>query len=112
MRAEAGKLRHRIDVYGKVKYTNEQGRTAYKDGKILERVPAEIIPQTGKLQSQQANTILANVTHKVIVRYHAGKNITNDMHIMYRGHRFDIRFILNPYFTDESLEIYVEEIVE
>lgn len=104
------KLRHKIDVYGKVKYTNEQGKTAYRDDKI-KTISAEIVPQTGKLQAQQANTILSNVTHRIMVRYHAGKDITNDMHLMFRGHRFDIRYILNPYFKNETLEIFVEEVI-
>lgn len=104
------KLRHRIDIYGKVKFTNEQGKTAYRDGKI-NTIWAEIIPQTGKLQTQQADTILANVTHKIVVRYEAGKDILNNMHILYRGHRFDIKYILNPYFKNETLEIFAEEVI-
>lgn len=106
------RLRHRIDVYSKVKYTNEQNKTAYKDDIVLSKIPAEIIPQTGNLQNKPADTLLANVTHKIIVRYHAGKAIKNDMYIKFRGRRFDIRFILNPYEKDKLLEIFVEEVIE
>jgi SPP1 family predicted phage head-tail adaptor len=106
-----GKLKHRIDIYGKVKSTNELEETVYVDQKI-KTVWAEIIPQTGKLQAQQVDTILSNVTHKIVVRYTAGQDITQDMHVMFRGIRFDISYILNPYFKNESLEIYVSELIE
>lgn len=104
-------LRHRIDVYGKIKTTNELGEVTYADGKI-KTIWAQIIPQTGSLQKQQADTILSNVTHKIIVRYSAGKDITQDMYIMFGTHRFDIKYILNPYFSNESLEIFCEEKIE
>ncbi|CAM5218309.1 Head-tail adaptor protein OS=Lysinibacillus sphaericus OX=1421 GN=LS41612_04600 PE=4 SV=1 [Lysinibacillus sphaericus] len=50
----------------------------------LKKLWAAIIPQTGSLQKQVADTILTNVTHKIIVRYNAGKDITKDMRIRYR----------------------------
>ncbi|HBM74713.1 MAG TPA: head-tail adaptor protein [Clostridiaceae bacterium] len=104
-------LKNRIEIWGKSSTTNELGEADYADAK-LKTIWAEIIPQTGKLQTQQANTILSNVTHKIICRYGAGKDITQDMWIMYNGHRFDIKYILNPYFKNESLEIFCEEVIE
>lgn len=109
--AQAGKLRHKIDVYGKIKTKNEINETKYVDG-LVKTISAEIIPQTGKLQIQQADTILANVTHKIVIRYKAGKDITPNMHIMFKSHRFDIKYILNPFFKNETLEIFVEEVIE
>lgn len=108
MEAEASKLRHKIGVYGKVKAMNELNETKHVDG-LIKTISASILPQTAKMQNQAVNTILTNVTHKIVVRYKAGKDITNDMHIMFGDHRFDIRFILNPNFSNEVLEIYVEE---
>lgn len=106
----SGTFRHRIDIYGNIKYENELGETSYKFGKI-KTIWAAIIPQTGKLQIQQADTILTNVTHKIIVRYYSGKDITKDMQIRYKNHKFDIKYILNPYFKNETLEIFVEEVL-
>lgn len=100
-----------IDVYGKIEYKNELGETDYKYEKVS-RIWCEIIPQTGKLQTQTANTILADVSHKIIVRYGAGKDITNDMYFIFGGHRFDIKYILNPYFKNEWLEIFCSEVLE
>ncbi|WP_244833376.1 phage head closure protein [Clostridium sp. BJN0001] len=103
-------LRHRIDIYSKTEVENELGETDYEYSK-LKTVWAEIRPQTGSLQQQQADTVLANVTHKVIVRYESCKELTSDMYIMYRGKRFDIKYILNPYFSNETLELFCEEVI-
>lgn len=103
-------LKHRIDIYGNVKYENELGEEDYKFDK-LKTIWAAIIPQTGSLQKQQADTILTNVTHKIIVRYSAAHDITKEMQIRFRGHKFEIKYILNPYFNNEHLEIFVQEVL-
>jgi SPP1 family predicted phage head-tail adaptor len=109
-RMNPGKLRHRIQIYGKVKSTNESKKTVYVDD-LIDTIYAEIIPQTGKLQNQQVDTILTNVTHKIVVRYNSGKDIKNNMYLMFNNHRFDIKYILNPYFRNETLEIFTEEVI-
>jgi len=104
-------MQHRVDVFGNVKYVNELEETAYKFMKILD-LWASVVPQTGKLQNQQADTILTDVTHKVVVRYTAGMTITKDMQIHFRGHKFEIKYILNPYFSNETLEIFCQELLD
>lgn len=106
-----GDLRNRVDVWANVKYKNELGETSYKFMKI-KSIWAAVIPQTGSLQRQQAETILTNVTHKVIVRYSAGLDITKDMQIFFGDHRFEIKYILNPYFKNETLEIFCQELMD
>ena len=101
---------HRIDVYGKVEYENAAGEASIRHEKI-KTVCAQVVPQTGALQRQQADTILTNVTHKIVVRYSAAKDVTHDMEIKYRDHLFKIKYILNPYFSNETLEIFVEEVI-
>jgi SPP1 family predicted phage head-tail adaptor len=110
-------FRHRIDVYGKTKTTNELKETTYLNSKIS-TVWAEIMPQTGKLQNQQVETVLTQVTHKIIIRYnrqivqaYQNEQTKNSMYILFKGHRFNIKFILNPYFRNEKLEIFVEEVI-
>lgn len=106
---DPGKLRNRIRLHGREKRKNEIGEVEYEDV-FIRKVWAQVIPQTGKLQTQQADTILSNVTHKIIVRY--ASDINQNMHIKYKGHRFDIKYILNPYFRNEFLEIFAEEVIE
>lgn len=103
-------LNKRIDIYSKTQIENELGEVDYIYT-ILKSIWAEVRPQTGNLQKQQADTILANVTHKIVVRYESAKELTNDMYIIFRGKRFDIKYILNPYFKDETLEIFCEEVI-
>jgi SPP1 family predicted phage head-tail adaptor len=102
-------FRHRIDIWGKVEFENALGETDYSYEK-LRTIWAAMVPQTGSLQKQAADTILSNVTHKVIIRY--SSDIKQDMYIMFKGQRFDIKFILNPYFKNESLELFVEQVIE
>lgn len=107
-----GELRHRIDIYGRgVGFENELGETDYTYEKT-KTIWASIIPQTASLQKQQGNTILSNVTHKIICRYSSAKDITQDMYIVFREKRFEIKYILNPYFKNEFLEIFCEEVIE
>lgn len=106
-----GEMKHKIDIWGNVEFTNELGETDYTIAKI-KTIWASIVPQTGSLQKTQAETILTNTTHKIIVRYLSGKDIKESDFIMFRDKRFDIKFILNPYFKDETLEIFTEQILE
>ena len=108
---QTNRLKHKIDICENQKTMNEMNEVSYKFVKI-KTISAEIVPQTGSLQNQQAGTILTNVTHKIIVRYSAGKDITHAMQINFRGHLFAIKFILNPYFKNETLEIFCEELMD
>lgn len=103
-------LNKRIEIHGNVEGKNEIGEKIFEFGP-LKKIWASVIPQTGALQRQQADTILTNVTHKIKVRYSAGKIITKEMKIYYRNHEFEIKYILNPDFADEFLEIFVMEVL-
>lgn len=104
-------MNKKIEIWGNIKHENELGETSYEFEKI-NRIWAAIIPQTAVLQRQQTDTILTNVTHKIIVRYSAGKDITKDMQIYYKNHRFEIKYILNPYERNETLEIFCQELID
>jgi SPP1 family predicted phage head-tail adaptor len=110
-KVNSGDLRHLIDVFGSVKSVNELYETVSNFEKLYS-LSAAIIPQTGSLQKQQTDTVLTNVTHKIIVRYDSEKVIENDMYIMFDNHRFDIKYVLNPYFKNETLEIFCQEVIE
>lgn len=110
-KVNTGDLRNRIEVWANVKYVNEIGETSHRFEKVGS-LWASLVPQTGKLQNQQAETILTNVTHKIIVRYTAGKEITKDMQIYYKDRRYAIRYILNPFERNETLEIFCEELID
>lgn len=106
-----GDLRHRIEILTNQKAKNELEETIYMFLPV-KKIWAAIIPQTGSLQKQVADTVLTNVTHKIIVRYNAGKDITKDMRIKYKDHEFEIKYVLNPYFKNETLEIFVQEVLK
>lgn len=105
-----GQLNKRIEVWGKVKGTNELKQTVYTDG-LIKTVWASIVPQTGRLLNAPADTILSNVTHKIIIRYSAMPSINNTMWLKYKGKRFDIDFILNPYEKNQYYEIFAKQVI-
>ncbi|MCG7410580.1 head-tail adaptor protein [Paenibacillus sp. ACRRX] len=107
---DAGKMRHRMELWGNVDSINELLETSIKP-KRMRDVWCEIIPQTGTMQRAQADTIISKCTHKIKMRYGSGKDIKPDMWLQFGVQRFDIKYILNPYFRNESLEIFVEEVV-
>ena len=106
-----GKLNKRIEHWGKVPFVNELGETDYTTAKI-KTIWASIVPKTGSLEKTQAETILTNTTHKIIVRYLSGKDIKESDSIKFRGRKYNIKFILNPFFKDETLEIFTEQVLE
>ena len=104
------KLDKRIEIWHKVPFINELGEDDFKDDR-LKTIWARIIPQTGSLQKGVAETILTNVTTKYKVRYLSGKDIAYDMWIVFNKKRNDIKYILNPYESNEYLEIFCEEVI-
>lgn len=105
-----GDLRNKVEIHGYIETTNKFGEVTRRFGKI-KSTWAKIIPQTGSLQTQAADTILTNVTHKIIVRYGGNTDITKEMKIMFKGREYEIRFILNPFEKNETLEIFVQEVL-
>ena len=109
---EAGKLRHKVELWGNVKVQNELHEWENRPEKI-KTINARIIPQTGGTSQQSGiETIISRTTHKFVIRYLAGKDIRIDNWFIYTGKRFDILYILNPFFRNESLEIFCEEVMK
>ena len=105
-----GRLSKRIEIWGKVEGTNILNQTTLEDKKLKE-VWADIVPQTGRLLNQPADTILSNVTHKVIIRYSAYPGLSPEMWLVFKGKRFDIEYILNPYESNDTLEVFARQVI-
>ncbi|WP_432408555.1 head-tail adaptor protein [Wukongibacter sp. M2B1] len=105
-----GNLKHRIDVYGKVKQKNNLNATEYKDEKV-KTIWCAIIPQTASM-GKRVGTEFAKMTHKILVRYGAGKDIVPKQHFVYKSRRFDILYKLNPFEANEYYEFFVQEVIE
>lgn len=90
---------------------NNLGQQVIKD-RCIKSVMAEIVPQTGSLLvSRPANTVLSKTTHKIIIWYNPHLVLLPKINwIIYKNHRFEIDYLLNPYFANVDLEIYAEEI--
>ena len=68
---------------------------------------AEIRPQTGSLlRGRTAETELSRTTHKITIRYR--DDVRPEMRIKCKGEVYKILYILNPYMSNERLEIFCE----
>ncbi|MEG1044718.1 MAG: phage head closure protein [Oscillospiraceae bacterium] len=107
---ELGKVYNKkIEIWCNQNGKNEIGELD-KTSILAKSLYAQVIPQTGKLQTISANTILSNVTTKVIIRFNIGIEVKNDMWIMLGGRRLDIKYVLNPFERNETLELFCEEV--
>lgn len=105
---DAGKLNRRAEIW-------KNGLSATKDAlgqypqedKLVATVWCMLTPQTGSLLSgRAADTQLSRTTHKVVIRYRPG--ITPDMWLVIGGVRYEILYVLDPYLSHVSLEIFCE----
>lgn len=78
----------------------------------IKSVYASMVPQTGSLLNNRAGgTLLSKSTHKIIIRHSAFPELSNKYFIIYKNHRFQIDYVLNPNMKNESLEVFCEELI-
>lgn len=104
-------LKNRVEVWGQ-DFADEKNRLGQrpKVNKKLFEVYAAVIPQTGSLLAgRQADTTLTKTTHKIILRYN--DKITSGNWFVYKGQRYNILYIMNPYLNSERLECFCEVVI-
>lgn len=88
---------------------NRLGQYPKEDKKVMDFWCA-VLPQTGGLlNGRPADTTLTRTTHKIVCRY--TNEIKSSDWIVYKGTRYDILYIMDPYLNSERLEIYCEVVV-
>jgi len=101
-----GKMK-KVEVWAKVSKTNTLNEKDYLDSK-LRTVYLEIVPMTGSLTSEAGNTKVSGTTHKLKGRYISCKLIKDDMWFVFKGQKYNIKFILNPFEANKELEFFCE----
>lgn len=119
--SSAGKLKHIIEIWEKIDAEDSEGNPELdvigqnsKDEQIIGKPYAEMVPKTGSmLTGRAADTVLSKTTHVIRIRYRAKYEFlkSNINWIMYKGQRFSIDYILNPYAANEFLEIFCSEVI-
>ena len=106
-----GKLKHKVDVYQREKFTDEVGSVKYKYTK-LKSIWCAITPILGERvravkQDKVGDMIKISETIKFTCRINAVK-VSQDMYLVYKGQRYDVDYAV-PYFKDMQLqEIYTQ----
>lgn len=112
-----GKYNKSIEIWGPIKVVNDLKETTITN-ELLKTIWAEVVPQTGKLQSGQADTTFSKVDMKFKCRYSTmvlilGEElIAENYYIKFKGRRYDIKYILDPKFENRELEIFTSSIRE
>lgn len=104
-------MKNRIEVWGKdfAAEKNRLGQRPKVEKKLFD-IYAAVIPQTGSLlSSRQADTVLTKTTHKIICRYNP--KLTSANWFMYKGERYNIIYIQDPYLNNERMECFCEVVI-
>ncbi len=107
------RLRHRIEVFSKIKGETEFDELRYNYKKIL-TVWAEIVPsnKTGQEIKMEGNSLKESVTHKITVRNSAVKEPRNDMYFIFRGQKYEVIYFMPHYKENDLIEFYCKLIIE
>lgn len=98
-----GKYSCYVDVYTSKSEKGSLGEDTIINAKI-KSIWCRIVPRIGSMIKSNADTISANISHDIITRYSSGKEISQSAYFMYKNKRYDIKYILNPYELNETLE--------
>lgn len=107
----AGKLKHKVDVYGKKEYKDDVGAVKYKYVKI-KSVWCAIVPILGERSravnnEKMGDMIYSSLSIKFVMRINA-LIAGNDMYFVYKGQRYDVDYAV-PYFKDmQYQEVYTQ----
>ncbi|BEP28811.1 head-tail adaptor protein [Helicovermis profundi] len=104
-----GKLRHKIEVWKNVASENELLEESIEEA-LVKKISSQIIPMTGMIKNEQGDTKISGTTHKIRTRYSAGKFIKPDMWFKYKNSKYEIKYILNPFESNRTLEFFCEVI--
>lgn len=101
------RLTKRIEVYRFEMMEGNLG-SLEKHPVLLKSIWGQIVPKTGSVH-ERANTQFAEMTHKIVIRANAIRDLTDKDLIKYNRRTYEIMYILNPYERNELLEIFCKE---
>ncbi|KZL93552.1 head-tail adaptor protein [Clostridium magnum] len=107
----AGDLKHKIDIWGNVEVQNNAMEVDISPRKI-KNVWASIIPLSGIVQTSQPNILVAKTSHKFRIRSNAFPLIKNDNWIIYKGIKYEIKYVQPDFKSNQFIEIFTEVITE
>lgn len=107
----AGKLKHKVQVYGRKEFTDEVGAKGYRYECVGE-IWCSVLPILGERvraisTSKISGVIKISETVKFTCRINAVR-VQQDMYLVYKGQRYDVDYAV-PYFKNMQFqEIYTQ----
>ncbi len=114
----AGRLKNRVDVYGRIETLNLSGAKKFSYG-YIKSVWADITPcltNINVLGAKEKNYDGIHISYtamkyKFLMRINA-LNVKKDMYFMYKGQRYDVLYSV-PHFDDGGyMEVFAELFIE
>ena len=105
------RLNSKVELYQKIKITNELGEKDYQYQKS-KMIYAEISPQSGSEKAARGNTIFAEISHKFTIRANAVSHLSNDMYFIFKEQRYDIKYFQPNYKYRDRIEVFCKLVVE
>lgn len=102
---DCGQLNKKIDIYT-IKNIDESGFDSNQKVILYKNIWAKIAPARGK-EYYESYALRNDETVLITIRYR--KDIDESCTIVYKQHIYNIQSIVNPFFENESLELYCVE---
>lgn len=105
------RLNCRVALYSRQETKNELGELDFNYTEF-KKLWAEIKPQGGDEKAGQGNTVVAEISHKFVIRANAIPGLANDMYFLFKGQRYDILYFNPNYKHRDSVEVFCKLVVE
>lgn len=102
-------LKNRVELWENIKVDTPLGKT--KEPKIITKLWSDVIPLSGVLKNGQADTEYSNTNFKIRVRK-SSREFRTDMWFIFKGQRYDIKYMLPDFETNAFIDIYCNLLVE
>jgi hypothetical protein len=99
-------LKNKVDVYGKMPFTNELGENDFKDT-YIKSLFVWILPATltGTTATQPTGTEYSMVQQRVKCRKRSIPDLSKDIYFVYEGIRYDVQYFQPDFKEDEYWDI-------
>lgn len=109
MESLSSRLKNKAQIWGRVTTTNSLGETDAEE-RLIGALWCDIVPKTGKVETiPNAAAEYATITHEVTFRRSALTRLKKEYHLVYRGQRLDIEYIMPHYNKPDMVIAYCRE---
>lgn len=103
MKSLSSRLNNRIEIWGEIKEESDIGEIV--KNKLLKKVWADIVPQSGSISNGQGETTVSNTKFKARMRK---TEISSSNFIIFKGLKYEIEYILPDFNKNNFIDVYLK----